>query len=110
MKVTHQIQVLIILTISIRSTITQISPSTHPSVSKMEQFVAAATAIDNPMTEVEKKGISGWLIIDKDNRWNAEEVEILKRILQNTFDALAANGIDGRLLLDVYRFRHEAGR
>jgi hypothetical protein len=110
MNAMHQIQVLIVLVLSIRSTVIQIAPSTRSSVPMTKRVVATTTTIDNATTEIETHGFSTWLIIDQDSCWDAEEVEILKRVLQNTFDTLAANGIDGMVLLDGYRFRHKAGR
>jgi hypothetical protein len=70
-------------------------------------LVAATTG--NTATVAEADEITYWLITDEDSRWSADEIKSLQGALQDTFDALAANGIDGMALLGGYRFRHEAG-
>ena len=85
MNMTRLIQVLIIMVLPIRFAIAQ------------DESVA---------TLAEKDEIEYWLITDVESLWSAEEIQILQRILEDTFRVLEANGIDGMALLDGYRFRH----
>lgn len=107
MKATNLIQVLIILVVSIRFAVAQVSPQSAPLTKPIAITVAAKSG---GTTVAEPGEIESWLISDEDSRWSAEELESLQRVLQDTFGALAANGIDGMGLLDGYRFRHDAGR
>lgn len=109
MKVKHLIQVLIILVLSIQFTKAQAAPTTSPAPMTKPDVVAPAK-VGSIKTNAETDEIVHWLIADEDSHWNAEETKILQRVLQDTFGALEANGIDGKALLDGYRFRHDAGR
>jgi len=108
MEATYIIQVFISLFLSIRSTLAPYEPSTGPSDSLTKPAIVAA-ATGRTVTVAEIDEIAYWIIIDEESRWSADEAETLQRVLQNTFAALEANGIDGKALLDGYRFRHEAG-
>jgi hypothetical protein len=111
MKVKRLIQVLIILVLSLRFAIAQAAPSTPPSAPLTKLVVVAPTGSGTiEQTVAETDEITYWLISDGDSHWNAEETKILQRVLQDTFGALEANGIDGKALLEGYRFRHDAGR
>ncbi len=110
MKAIHLIQVLIVLVLSIGFTIAQAAPPSPPSAPLTTPVVDAAATTDNAATGAAKDAIEYWLISDGDSRWTADEAETLQRVLQDTFGALAANGIDGMVLLAGYRFRHDASR
>ena len=108
MKTIHLIKTLIILFISIQSAIASAAPL--PQASPLSTNLVVAETTSNKVVMVtETDEIDYWLIIDKESHWSADEIEFLQDILENTFGALAANNIDGRELLDGYRFRHEAG-
>ena len=110
MKATHLIQVLIILVLSIRFTIAQAAPSAPPSAPLTKPVIVSADTTDNATMIAEKDEIAYWLISDEESHWTAGEAVFLQRVLQDTFGALTANGIDGMVLLDGYHFRHYAGR
>ncbi|HEX6383891.1 MAG TPA: hypothetical protein VF177_04400 [Anaerolineae bacterium] len=50
-----------------------------------------------------------WIIADADSAWTAEELGMIRHVLQNTLGALEELGIDGQELLDGYRFRRFKG-
>ncbi len=108
MKATHLIQVLVILVLSVGFTLARTAPSAQPSAPLAETVVVATATTGSAAAVAETDEIAYWLITDEESRWTAEEIEILQRVLQNTFAALAANGIDGMALLDGYRFRRDA--
>jgi len=110
MKATHLFQVLIILIFPIRFAIAQAVPSALLSAPLTTPVVFTAATTDNAAMIAGTGETAYWLIIDEDSHWAADEEEILQRVLQDTFGALAANGIDGMVLLDGYHFRHDAGR
>jgi hypothetical protein len=113
MKKTHLILILIILVLSIRFTIVEAvhaSPSVKPSVSLTTPIVVPTTTIEDASIKAETDEIAPWLITDEESRWFADEIDILQRVLLDTISALEANGIDGKALLDGYRFRHDSGR
>jgi hypothetical protein len=108
MKATHLIKTLIILFLSIQSAILSAAPSSQASTLTAKLMVVATTT-DNAVMAIETDEIDHWLITDEESHWSAYEIEVLQDVLQNTFGAVAAYKIDGRALLDGYRFRHEAG-
>jgi hypothetical protein len=108
MKATHLIQVLIILIMSSRVTVALAAPLPQTSVS-LTKPAGAVVKTNDAATVAQMDEIAYWTITDEDSRWTTDEAKILRRALQATFGALAVNGIDGMVLLDGYRFRHDAG-
>ena len=108
MKMTHLIQILIILALPIRLVTAQIEPSVQSSTPSTKPVTAHADPTGSTATLAKKNEIETWLITDAESLWSAEEVQILQRVLDDTFGALEANGIDGKALINGYRFRHDA--
>jgi len=108
MKATYLINTLIFLFLSIQSTMSPAAPTPRASTLSANLMVVATTT-NNAVMATETDEIDHWLITDEESHWSADEIEVLQDVLQNTFGALAGNNIDGRALLDGYRFRHEAG-
>ena len=108
MKTTHLIKTLIILFISIQSAIASAAPSPQASTRSTNLVVVGATS-NSAVKVAETDKIDYYLITDEESHWSADEIEFLQDVLENTFGTLAAHNIDGRELLDGYRFRHEAG-
>lgn len=50
-----------------------------------------------------------WIIIDENSTWTAGALLTIRRSLLNTLGALDNNGIDGRNILDGYRFKRHHG-
>jgi hypothetical protein len=108
MKVKSLNKTLMILFLSVLSTITSATPSSLASTPAANH--EGGDTKNNMMVKViETDEIDNWLITSEDSHWSVEEISVLRNVLQNTFDVLADNNIDGRTLLAGYRFRHEAG-
>lgn len=108
MEATNLIQLFISLILSIQITVAPGESSTRPSVS-LTKPAHIATLTDKTVIAAEIDEIATWIIVDEESLWSADEAITLQHILQNTFAALEVNGIDGKALLDRYRFRREAG-
>jgi len=110
MKVMKLIQIMIILVLSIRFAQTQTVSSVGTFEASAEPLIAAVDTLNITPDRTEKDEITNWLITNEDSTWSVDVVEMLQQVLQNTFGALSANGIDGKELLDGYRFRRDTGR
>lgn len=108
MQATLLIQVMTILILSLRLTLEQGLPI-QPSVQLTKSSAVATATINIAEADADVDDITEWINEDEESEWTADETDILQRILQNTLDTLASNGIDGMALLDGYRFRRQAG-
>jgi hypothetical protein len=50
----------------------------------------------------------GWFIVDQGSHWTAQEMHVVRQILEHTWQALDRVGVDGQSLLEGYRFRRAA--
>ena len=109
MKATTLIQIMTILFFSIRFTIDQNTLSTRPAMLFTKSSAAVTTPTENTSRVGKIEENANWLIVDDESHWTADEAKILRCVLQNTFDTLASNDINGMALIDGYRFRRQAG-
>ena len=68
-----------------------------------------AAQVEMSEEPTEEEGGSRWFITSESSIWQAEEMDQVQQVLENTMMALAQAGINGESTLDGYRFRRFAG-
>jgi hypothetical protein len=109
MRLTNLFIIILLLASPVQFTIAQASHSPQTSAPLTDPVVASAASHGSAAVVAEADEIARWLIMDDESLWSADETEVLQRVLDDTFETLEVNGIDGIALLDGYRFRHESG-
>lgn len=56
----------------------------------------------------ETEEAQGWFVHDEESQWTAQEMSFVVQIMEHTWQALDGAGVDGRALLNGYRFRRAA--
>jgi hypothetical protein len=103
----------IILITGIIFIVSQVEADQQPAgivVASIAQPSSVKVDIPGPTTTAPAAGErSERFIVDDTSRWTADELVVVNRVLTHTFQALNDVGLDGRLLLDDYRFRRVSG-